>query len=64
MQWDEVSAVAALGGMLVVLAGSVAAIIQLKHLRLTYQIEAYIELMRQMNSPEMVAARDTAEVAA
>jgi hypothetical protein len=58
MQWDEISALAALGGTLVVLVGSMAAIIQLKHLRLTYQIETYIELMRQMNSPEMVAARE------
>jgi hypothetical protein len=61
MQWDEISALAALGGTLVVLAGFVAAILQLKHLRLTYQIETYIELMRQMNSPEMVAAREYIE---
>lgn len=61
MQWDEISALAALGGTLVILAGSVAAIVQLKHLRLTYQIETYIELMRQINSPEMVAAREYVE---
>jgi hypothetical protein len=61
MRWDEISALAALGGTLVILAGSVAAIVQLKHLRLTYQIETYIELMRQMNSPEMVAAREYLE---
>lgn len=46
MGWDEISALAALGGMLVVLIGSVAAIVQLKHLRLTYQIESYIRLQR------------------
>ena len=61
MQWDEISALAALGGTLVILAGTVAAIVQLKHLRLTYQIETYIELARQMNSPEMVAAREYIE---
>lgn len=61
MRWDEISALAALGGMLVVLVGSVAAIVQLKHLRLTYQIESYIDLMGRMNSPEMVAAREYVE---
>lgn len=61
MRWDEISALAALAGTLVVLVGAVAAIVQLKHLRLTYQIETYIELMRQLNSPEMVAAREYLE---
>lgn len=61
MGWDEISALAALAGTLVVLAGSVAAIAQLKHLRLTYQIESYVELMGRLNSPEMVAAREYVE---
>ena len=39
MGWDEISALAAIVGTLVVLVGAVAAIVQLKHLRLTYQIE-------------------------
>ena len=58
MGWDEIGALAALAGTLVVLIGSIAAIVQLKHLRLTYQIESYIELMSQLNSPEMVAASE------
>lgn len=58
MGWDEIGALAALAGTLVVLAGSVAAVVQLKHLRLTYQVESYIELMKQLNSPEMVAASE------
>lgn len=58
MGWEEISALAALAGAFVVLVGSVAAIVQLKHLRLTYQIESYIELMGRLNSPEMVAARE------
>jgi hypothetical protein len=57
MGWNEMSALAALAGTLVVLAGSIAAIVQLKHLRLTYQIQSYIELMGRLNSAEMVAAR-------
>ena len=61
MGWDEISALAALAGTLVVLAGSVAAIVQLKHLRLTYQIETYVDLMGRLNSPEMVAAREYVE---
>jgi len=61
MGWDEISALAALGGMLVVLVGAIAAIVQLKHLRLTYQIESYVDLMGRLNSPEMVAAREYIE---
>ena len=61
MHWDEISALAALAGTLVVLVGSLAAIVQLKHLRLTYQIESYIDLMGRLNSPEMVAAREYLE---
>jgi hypothetical protein len=61
MGWEEISALAALAGTLVVLIGSVAAIVQLKHLRLTYQIESYIELMGRLNSPELVAAREYLE---
>jgi hypothetical protein len=61
MRWDEISALAALSGTLVVFVGSVAAIVQLKHLRLTYQIESYVDLMGRLNSPEMVAAREYVE---
>ena len=61
MGWEEISALAALAGAFVVLVGSVAAIVQLKHLRLTYQIETYIELMGRLNSPELVAAREYLE---
>ena len=61
MRWDEISALAALAGAIVVLVGSVAAIVQLKHLRLTYQIETYVDLMGRLNSPEMVAAREYVE---
>ena len=61
MAWDEVGALSALAGTLVVLVGSVAAIMQLKHLRLTYQIESYVDLMGRLNSPEMVAAREYLE---
>lgn len=60
MGWDEISALAALGGMLVVLIGSVAAIVQLKHLRLTYQIESYIRLQRPcgaISSPQAAVQR-------
>jgi hypothetical protein len=64
MAWDQISALAAIAGALVVLVGSIAAIVQLKHLRLTYQIESYIDLMGRLNSPEMVAAREYVETCA
>jgi len=61
MGWDAIGALAAVAGTLVVLVGSIAAIAQLKHLRLTYQIESYVDLMGQLNAAEMVAAREYLE---
>ncbi len=61
MAWDQISALATVCGTLVVLAGTVAAVIQLKHLRLTYQIESYLEMARLINSREMVEAREYLE---
>lgn len=61
MGWDQISALATLGGTLVVLGGTVAAVVQLKHLRLTYQIESYLEMARLINSREMVEAREYLE---
>ena len=61
MGWDELSAIGSIGATLVILVGSIAAVVQLKHLRLSNQMETYLDLMRQLNSPEMIEAREYAE---
>lgn len=61
MAWEELTAIGSIGGALVLLIGSAAAVIQLRHMRLANQMEVYLELMRQLNSPEMVAAREYVE---
>ncbi len=57
MGWDAAAAFGSIAGALVLLGGTVAAIMQLKHLRLTYQIESYLAIMAEINTPELVAAR-------
>ena len=61
MGWDQLSAIGSVAAALVILVGSLAAIVQLKHLRLSYQMETYLDLMRQLNSPEMIEAREFVE---
>ena len=61
MGWDELSAIGSIAGALVLLVGSIAAVIQLQHLRLSNQMGVYLDLMRQLNSPEMIAAREYVE---
>ncbi len=61
MGWDELSAIGSIGATLVILVGSIAAVVQLKHLRLSNQLETYLDMMRQLNSHEMIEAREYAE---
>ena len=61
MGWDELSAIGSIGATFVLLVGSVAAVIQLRHMRLANQMGVYLELMRQLNSPEMLGAREYVE---
>lgn len=58
MTWEAVTAVGSIAGALILLVGTLAALMQLRHLRLTYQIESYLAIMSELNSPEMVAARE------
>ncbi len=58
MALDQIGALASIVGTFVLLVGSIAAIVQLKHLRLTYQLETYLNLMSQLFDPTMVAARE------
>jgi hypothetical protein len=61
MSWDAISAIGSLLAAVVLLVAAIAAIVQLKHLRLANQMGSYLELMRQLSTPEMVAAREYVE---
>jgi hypothetical protein len=61
MGWDGIAALGSIAGALILLVGAVAAVIQLKQLRLANQMGGYLDLMRQLNSPDMVAAREYVE---
>jgi hypothetical protein len=56
MAWDAVAAVASVAGALILLIGTIAAIVQLKHLRVANQLESYLQLMEQLHSREMMDA--------
>jgi hypothetical protein len=59
--WDEISAIGSVAAAVVLLIGSIAAIFQLRYMRLANQTGVYLDLMRQLNSPEMIAAREYTE---
>lgn len=61
MWWNELSAIGSIAAVLVLLVGSVAALIQLRHMRLANQMGVYLELMGQFNSAEMIEAREYVE---
>jgi hypothetical protein len=45
MAWDALSALGSIAGALILLIGTIAAIIQLKHLRVANQLQCYLQLM-------------------
>ena len=57
MTWEALNAISTAVSALVVTVAAVAALLQLKHLRRTSQVESYLELLGALGSPEMVAAR-------
>jgi len=61
MTWEAVGAIGSIAGAVILLVGTIAAIVQLKHLRVANQLESYLELMEQLNSPAMVEARNYLE---
>ncbi len=57
MPWDALAAIGSVAGALVFLVGSIAAVIQIKHLRVASQLDCYFELMEKLHSPEIVERR-------
>lgn len=57
MTWEEIAALGSIASAVILAIGSVAAVIQLRHARLSNQLEGYLSLYRQSNSAEMSDAR-------
>lgn len=57
MIWNILSAVASLLAAVILLIGSIAAVLQLRHLRLSNQLAVYLHLMKELQSSEMIEAR-------
>jgi hypothetical protein len=57
MAWEALTGIAAVASALILLVGSVAAILQLRDLRLANQLGVYIQLIEQMQSADIVDAR-------
>ncbi len=57
VSWEAVTALASVASALIVLVASTAAVLQLRHLRLANQLQAYLDIMTSYQSPEMTAAR-------
>jgi hypothetical protein len=61
MTWDALTAIGSIAAAVILFIGSVAAVIQLRQLRIANQTESYLSLMQQFSSPEMVRARSYVE---
>jgi hypothetical protein len=57
VSWEALTALASVASALIVLVASTAAVLQLRHLRLANQLQAYLDIMTSFQSPEMNAAR-------
>jgi hypothetical protein len=57
MFWEEVSALASAASAIIVSVAAIAAILQLRHLRLANQLQCYLEVMTGLQSPELTEAR-------
>ena len=58
MTWEAVSAAAAVVTTAVITATAIAALIQIRQLKLATQLEGFLALHREYASPEMYAARE------
>ncbi len=61
MTWEIVSAIGSLLAGVVLLVASIAAVLQLRHLRLSNQMTAYFHIMEGIYSPEFLEARQSLE---
>jgi hypothetical protein len=55
--WEELSALATVASAIVVAIAAIAAVLQLRHLRLANQLQCYLEVMEGLQSPEISEAR-------
>src|SRR5215469_7154234 len=58
MTWESISGAAAVVTTIVIAATAVAAIVQIRQLKLATQLEGFLALHREYSSPEMYLARE------
>ena len=63
LTWEAVAALGSIASTLILLVGAIAAVVQIRHLRLANQLEGYLQLMHEFNSSEMSEARAFVESA-
>lgn len=61
MNWEALSAIGSFLSAAVIAATAIVAVIQIRQLRASNQLEGFIELFRELEAPDMVAAEEFIE---
>jgi hypothetical protein len=62
MSWEALTAVVSVASVVVLAAAAIAAVIQIRHLRAGNQLEGFLEVSRELESPELLTARAFVEL--
>jgi hypothetical protein len=62
MSWESISAVVSIVSVAVLAAATIAAVVQIRHLRAGNQLEGFLEISRGLESPELLHARAFVEL--
>ena len=62
MSWEALTAVVSVASVVVLAAAAIAAVIQIRHLRAGNQLEGFLEVSRELESPELLRARAFVEL--
>src|SRR6202035_5148465 len=57
MSWEAVTALAAVANATIVMVAAVAAVLQIRHLRLGNQLQSYLQISNETQTAEMLEAR-------
>ncbi len=62
MQWEALTAVVSVVSVVVLAAAAIAAVIQIRHLRAGNQLAGFLDVSRELESPELLKARAFVEL--
>ena len=62
MSWEALTAVVSVVSVVVLAAAAIAAVVQIRHLRAGNQLEGFLEVSRELESPELLTARAFVEL--